>query len=32
MSVSSLSYYESDVTVTSISQSLSHIMAEKQMA
>jgi len=32
MSVLSLSYKQSDVTVTNISQSLSHIMAGKQLA
>jgi len=30
--VLSLSYYESDVTVTNISQSLPHIMADVDMA
>jgi len=32
MSTLSLSYYESHVTVTNISQSLPHIMAGKQLA
>jgi len=32
MSVLSLSYSESDVTITDISQSLPHTVAEKQLA
>jgi len=32
MSVLSLSYYESDVRITNVSQSLPHKMAEKQLA